>query len=186
MVNDIFSQFPQLETQNLILREIQLSDAENVFRIFADPDVTKYQDVENLTSLNQIKFLIERRAERFKNRQSIRWGIALKETNIIIGSCGYTQKQLNSAEVGYELAKPYWRKGIMTEALIAIINFGFQNMDLNRIEALVMLDNIASINLLKKMGFIEEGLLREYGFWKGGFHDLKIFSLLKSDYSGST
>lgn len=181
-VNADFKDFPQLETKNLILRETKLADAPAVFQIFADDEVTKYHDLDTATSLKQAHFLIERRAERFKNNQGIRWGIARKQDNIIIGSCGYSIRNRFQAEIGYELARAYWRKGIMTEALRAIINWGFHQLDFNRIEAMVMVENIASINLLGNLGFVEEGLLREYGFWKGQFHDLKVFSLLRKDY----
>jgi len=177
-----FNNFPQLITENLILRETKLADAPAIFQIFADDEVTKYHDLETATNLEQVQFLIERRAERFKNQQGIRWGIARKEDNVIIGSCGYGIKNSFQASIGYELAREYWRKGFMTEALKAIIQWGFYQLDLNRIEAFVMLENIASIKLLENLDFVEEGFLREYGFWKGQFHDLKIFSLLKRDY----
>ncbi len=179
----IFKEFPQIETNNLVLREMELSDAEAIFQIYADNDVTKYIDLETATDLAQAKFLVNRRVELFRSGQRIRWEIARKDDNIIIGSCGFTQwdKNFYRAEIGYELAKKHWRKGIMTEALEAVIYFGFQRMELNRIEALVMLENIASMTLLEKLGFQEEGILREYGYWKGKFHDLKMFSILKRD-----
>ena len=179
----IFKEFPQIETNNLVLREMELSDAEAIFKIYADNDVTKYIDLETATDLAQAKFLVNRRVELFRSGQRIRWGIARKDDNIIIGSCGFTQWNKNShrAEIGYELAKKHWRKGIMTEALETVIYFGFQRMELNRIEALVMLENIASMTLLEKLGFQEEGIFREYGYWKGKFHDLKMFSILKRD-----
>lgn len=182
-LDKVFSKFPQLETENLILREMKLSDAEALFQIFADDRVTQYHDLDTATHVDQAKFLINRRAELFKSGQRIRWGITKKDDDIVIGSCGYTQWIKNSyrAEIGYELAKAHWRKGIMTEALGAIIHFGFQNMGLNRIEALVMEKNIASIRLLEKLGFQAEGTLRDYGYWKGRFHDLKMFSRLKRD-----
>ncbi|MDF5706189.1 MAG: GNAT family protein [Nostoc sp. S4] len=182
-LSTVFNNFPQLTTENLILRETKLADVPAIFQIFADDEVTKYHDLETATSLEQVQFIIERRAERFKNQQGIRWGIAKKEDNIIIGSCGYSIKNRFQAEIGYELARGYWRKGLMTEALRTIIHWGFHQLNLNRIEAFVMLENTASIKLLGNLRFVEEGILREYGFWKGQFHDLKIFSLLKSDYS---
>ncbi|OUL22209.1 GNAT family N-acetyltransferase [Nostoc sp. RF31YmG] len=182
-INAAFQNFPQLITENLILRETTINDAPEVFQIFADDEVTKYHDVETAISVKQAQFLIQRRAERFKNQEAIRWGIARKEDNAIVGSCGYSIRNRFQAEIGYELAREHWRKGFMTEALSAIIQWGFDQLDLNRIEALVMLDNTASMQLLKKLQFVEEGVLREYGFWKGRFHDLKIFSLLKKDYS---
>lgn len=175
-------EFPQLETKNLILRATNLSDAEAIFQVFANEDVTKYHDLEPPTSIEQVKGLIHRRSERFQSKQGIRWGIARKNDNVIIGSCGYRYKSPFLGEIGYELAKAHWRQGIMTEALGAVIEFGFQAIALNRIEAMVMLENTASVKLLQKLGFLEEGILREYGYWKGQFHDLRIFSLLKKDY----
>ncbi len=181
-INAVFKNFPQLETKNLILRETKITDALDVFQVFADDEVTEYHDLETFTCLEEVQSLIERRAERFKNQQGIRWGIARKEDNIIIGSCGYSIKNRFQVEIGYELARDHWRKGIMTEALKAIIKWGFHELNFKRIEAMVMVENTASIKLLGSLGFVEEGLLREYGFWKRQFHDLKVFSLLRRDY----
>ncbi|PAX51540.1 GNAT family N-acetyltransferase [Brunnivagina elsteri] len=183
----MLDKFPQLETKNLILREIKVSDTEAVFNFFSDQDVLKYYDAEPFTNIERARKLINNWNDRFLTRKGIRWGIAKKDENIIIGTCGYRfwGKPLFCAEIGYELTKAYWREGIMSEALAAIIEFAFENTELNRIEATVMLENIASMALLEKLGFIEEGVLREFGFWKDEFHNLKIFSLLKRDYKNS-
>ena len=179
--------FPRLEVENLILREIKLSDAEAIYRIFSDQQVLKYHDIEAFKTIEQAKFLIYSLSESFREQEVIRWGIAKKEDNIIIGTCGYSgwNKNRLRAEIGYELSQAYWRQGIMKKALSAVIGYGFEKMQLNRIEATVMLPNIASMGLLRKLGFQEEGILRERGFWKGNFHDLKMFSLLKKDYISS-
>ncbi|MBE9179408.1 GNAT family N-acetyltransferase [Oculatella sp. LEGE 06141] len=182
MIDTVTSEFPLLETEHLILREVNVSDAKAVFQVFSDREVTQYHDLEPPTQVEQVKGLINRWSIRFNSKQGIRWGIAQKTNNVIIGSCGLTYKGSFLAEVGYELAKPYWRQGIMTEALSAVLEFGFQTDDLNRIQAMVMLNNMASVSLLKKLGFLEEGILREYGYWKGTSHDLRILSLLKRDY----
>ncbi|MCJ8282257.1 MAG: GNAT family N-acetyltransferase [Rivularia sp. ALOHA_DT_140] len=181
----MLSQFPELETQNLILRQVNQSDIKSIFNHFSDKEVLRYHDLEAFNNIEQAKNIIVSFYEKFQNNQMIRWGIARKEDNIIIGTCGYHNWLQKSfiAEIGYELSKAYWRQGIMTEALTAMIKFGFEKMDLNRIEATVMLDNIASMTLLEKLGFTQEGILREYGFWKGEFHDLKMFSLLKKEAS---
>ena len=179
--------FPQLESENLILREIKLSDAEAIYRIFSDPQVLKYHDLEPFKSIEEAKYLIYSLSESFREKEAIRWGIARKEDNIIIGTCGYSgwnQSRLR-AEIGYELSQAYWRQGIMTKALSAVIGYGFEKMQLNRIEATVMLPNIASTELLGKLGFQEEGILKERGFWKGDFHDLKMLALLKKNYISS-
>lgn len=179
----MFDTFPVLETQNLILRQIKSSDAEAIFAFFSDPEVLLYHDAEPFRNVERAIRLINTWNDRFLSRQGIRWGIAKKNENIIIGTCGYRLwgKPMFCAELGYELSKPEWRQGIMTEALIGIIKFGFEHMELNRIEATVMLENTASMNLLSKLGFTEEGILRDFGYWKFEFHDLKLFSLLKRD-----
>jgi [ribosomal protein S5]-alanine N-acetyltransferase len=179
----IFDDFPQLETENLRLRQMTFSDTKAIFDFFSNAEVLKYHDVEAFTSFEQAERLINRWNRRFYNEQGIRWGIAKKDDDIIIGSCGYSQwnKKPSQAEIGYELSKVHWRKGIMTEALRAAIKFGFESLKFHRIEATVMLENAASMKLLQKLGFVEEGILQDYGFWKCQFHDLKLFSLLKKD-----
>lgn len=178
-------EFPQLETQNLILTAAIGADASALFQVFADEAVIKYHDLEPPTQLEQIQGLISRWTERFSNNQGICWGIAKKTDNILIGSCRYRYRSPFLVELGYELAKAHWRQGIMTEALKAVIQFGFETEELNRIEAMVMMDNIASVEMLKKLGFLEEGILREYGYWKGQFHALRLLSLLKREYRQS-
>lgn len=81
--------------------------------------------------------------------------------------------------MGYELASTYWGQGIMTEALQAILQFGFEEIDLRFVAAEVMLDNIASGKLLEKLGFQSQGVLKQHGFWKGQHHDLEQFALTK-------
>jgi len=175
-------EFPKLESENLILRAASEIDVPNLFQVFADDEVMQYHDLEPPTQLKQVQGLIDRWSDRFTSSQGIRWGIARKIDNLLIGSCGYRYKSPFLAELGYELARPHWRQGIMTEALKAAIQYGFETKNLNRIEAMVMRGNIASTELLRKLGFVEEGILREYGYWKGQFHDLTVLSLLKREY----
>ncbi|MBW4451759.1 MAG: GNAT family N-acetyltransferase [Nostoc indistinguendum CM1-VF10] len=181
MSNDFsLSSFPELETERLLLRETTLQDAKAIFAIFSDPAVTQFHDLDTFTSIEEAIAVIGRRAKRFEQREGIRWGIARKQDNVLIGSCGFTwNPQENSAEVGYELASTFWRQGIMTEAVHTILQFGFNKMDLRFIVAQVMLNNIASKNLLEKLGFHSQGVLEQHGFFKGQFHDLEQFVLNK-------
>ncbi|MEH2085036.1 MAG: GNAT family protein [Nostoc sp.] len=173
--------FPQLETKRLLLRETTLQDAEAIFALFSDPSVTQFHDLDTFTSIKQAITVIGRRAKRFEQGEGIRWGITRKQDNVLIGSCGFTwNPQEHSAEVGYELASTFWRQGIMTEAVSTILQFGFQKMGLRFVVAQVMLDNIASKKLLEKLGFHSQGVLKQYGFFKGQYHDLEQF-LLKSE-----
>jgi ribosomal-protein-alanine N-acetyltransferase len=161
---------------------MQLTDSNAIFRIFADDEVTVYYDDPNFTDVSQASDQIEAWENGFRNKRCIRWGIARKDDLIIIGSCGYYGFHTwhRRASIGYELARPFWRQGIMLEALSAIIAFGFQEMGLNRIEAVVMPENSSSIKLLEKLGFRNEGLLKEYENWGDkGFTDLCMFSFLR-------
>ncbi|MCB0183617.1 MAG: GNAT family N-acetyltransferase, partial [Caldilineaceae bacterium] len=96
--------------------------------------------------------------------------------------CGYVLLHRHRGEIGYDLRQREWGKGIMAEALDAIIDFGFRDMGLQRVEALVMPENVASARLLRKLGFTEEGTLRDYDRFKGAFHDMRCFSILKQEY----
>lgn len=173
--------FPRLETDRLILRAAKLADAEALYRVYADADVTRFLDMEAIASIEQARRIILHRSDRFRSGQAIRWGIALRSSNQLIGSCGFSLRPGFRAEIGYELAADYWRKGIMSETLTAVIAYGWRSTNLNRFEAFTMIGNTASAQLLLKLGFQEEGILRDYGFWKGSFHDLRSFSLLRGD-----
>jgi [ribosomal protein S5]-alanine N-acetyltransferase len=178
--------FPRLETQRLKLRQMVATDADAVFRIFADEAVTRYYDLETFTHAEQAHQLIARQTERFEQEIGIRWGITQKGHDVVIGTCGYMfHRPSLRAELGYDLARPYWRQGIMTEALKAIVDYGFERLDLHRLQALVLPGNIASERLLHKLGFQEEGVLRSYAYFKGAFHDLRCFSRLKQEAAKS-
>jgi ribosomal-protein-alanine N-acetyltransferase len=181
----VFQAFPYLETERLVLRRLRLSDAESLFAILADEELTRFYDDETFTEISQAREQIEAWASGFDEWRSIRWGVARKETDTVIGTCGYYgfHRWHGRGSLGFELARPYWRQGIMTEALEAIIEFGFREVGLNRIQAVVMPGNEGSEKLLEKLGFRSEGVLREYENWGGkGYVDLSMFSLLRHEY----
>lgn len=181
-IDILFQTFPLLETPRLFLRRMQASDAEALFQVLSDDEVTQYYDDATFTDISQAREQIEAWENGYIHRRGIRWGIARKDDNLMIGSCGFygIHPWHLRASIGYELARYSWRQGIMTEALSAIIALGFGDLGLNRIDAVVLPKNTASIRLLEKLGFLNEGLLREYENWGGkGFADLCMFSLLR-------
>jgi len=182
-----FQGFPQLETRNLILRRMHAADSSAIFDILSDFKVTDFYDDDAFTDIAQASDQIEAWENGYKNRVCIRWGICQKYEGTIIGSCGYYGIHTWNlrASFGYELASEYWRQGIMTEALRAMIDYGFDEMGLNRIDAVVMPGNIASIKMLERLGFRNEGRLEEYEKWGGkGFVDLFMFAMLRKDWGG--
>lgn len=175
--------FPALVTANLRLRELRRTDARDVLRIFSDAEVTRYYDLDMMTGLEQAESYIDRQAIRFQKGEVVRWAITQQANDVVIGTAGYVLYTQNAqGGLGYELARPYWRRGIMSEALGIVIRFGFRTLNLNRIQALVMPENVASAGLLAKLGFSDEGTLRQFAFFKGQYQDLRCFSLLREEY----
>ena len=180
----VFRAFPNLETERLVLRRPRPSDAEALFTILSDEEVTKFYDDDAFTDLSQASEQIEAWNTGFGERRTIRWGIVRRGSDTIIGTCGYYGFHWwhRRGSIGYELARLYWRQGIMTEALDAILGFGFREYGLNRIQALVMPGNEGSERLLEKLGFRMEGALRQYENWGAkGYVDLSVFSLLRHE-----
>lgn len=185
-----FETFPILETPRLILREIVRADASSILRIRGDAEVTRYNTGAPYQNLDDAIALIDDMALLYRQKRELRWGITLKGvdglTHGVIGMCGYNYwvQADHRASIGYDLARAFWRDGIMTEALRAVLGFGFAQMSLNRIEADVAVENTASIKLLRKLGFRKEGLQREQFFEDGLYHDLLLFGLLRREYAG--
>lgn len=181
----VFQAFPHLETERFVLRRLHLSDVESLFAILADEEVTRFYDDEAFREISQAREQIEAWARGYDASRSIRWGIARREDDIVVGTCGYYgfHERHRRGSLGFELARSYWRQGIMTEALGTIIGFGFREVGLNRIQAVVMPGNEGSEKLLEKLGFRREGVLREYENWGiKGYVDLLMFSLLRWEY----
>jgi ribosomal-protein-alanine N-acetyltransferase len=178
-----FRVFPRLETRRLVLRQLLPTDAEAIFRVRGDPEVTRYNGGAPLQSVAQAATLIDEIARDFDDRRSIRWGIALPGDEEVIGMVGYNYwvRQDNRASIGYDLARAYWGQGIMPEAVRAILHFGFEHMALNRIEADTDVANVASQRVLEKVGFRRDGVQREQVFERGGYYDLVLFSILRRD-----
>lgn len=182
-------QFPLLETDRLLLRELRLLDNDALFQIFNDPEVTRYYNVVPFGSKEDSLTLLERRMSRFVKGRGIHWGITLKEdVNWIIGCCGFNAwfPQRRLGEIGYELGQANWNQGYMTEALEAIIAYGFQDRRLHTIEAWVMPGNHASVRVLRKLNFQSKGVKEGKGYWNGRFHDLEHFVRSHSDLKGRT
>ena len=183
---DIYAQFPRLETPHLLLRDLQPQDAPAIFRIFSDPQVTRYYDLDTFTSLEQARELIDRFRQRFTNRIGLRWAIAHRaEPDSLLGTCGFNAwfQSSHRAIIGYDLIRWHWRRGITSEAPTAILHFGFDQMALNRVEALIFGENVPSQHLLEKLRFQREGLLREYEHLQGRFVDMAIYSLLHHEFA---
>lgn len=182
-----FENFPILNTARLHLRQIQPSDAEALFSYFSKDEVTEFFDLPTFQDIAEAQELVKTWQDRYDRKDTIRWAICLKENpDELIGTCGFHNfsNEHFRAEIGYELHPRFWQKGMMTEVITCILDYGFSELKLNRIEAFIDPANIASRKLLEKVGLSSEGVLRDYFFEKGRFVDAEMFALLKKDYSG--
>ena len=177
-----FDRFPRLDTERLRLRQLRVGDADALLRIFGDDAVTAYYDLPTMTERVQVLEIINRTEQRFRRRESIRWGITRPEEDVVLGTLALSFETGYRGSVGYELARAHWRQGIMSEALTAVLAFAFEQAGLHRVQALVMPGNVASAGLLRKLGFKNEGLLRDYLYFKGAYQDLHCFSLLRDEF----
>jgi len=153
-IEDVFSNFPTLETDRLILRKLRLSDAEDLFEYASDPEVAKYVTWEPHKSIEDSINFIKFTHEHYEKKEGIVWGIVYKENNKVIGTCDILLLAPRHflAEIAYAWSRPYWGKGIMTEAVREAIKFGFEKMNLNRIQARCFPENIGSYRVMEKVG----------------------------------
>jgi [ribosomal protein S5]-alanine N-acetyltransferase len=180
----ITDKFPVIETERLVLRQVTKNDAEDLLKYLSDQTVMKYYGLEPFKSIDDAVEEILWYQSILEESTGIRWGITLKGQERVIGSCGFLNlaAQHYRSEIGFELSKDYWGQGIASEALEVVIKFGFEHLNLQRIQALIEPPNISSQKLVERKGFIKEGLLRNYEFTCGKFDDLYIYSLLKQDF----
>lgn len=179
------SPFPILETTRLVLRQLTVDDSENWFKNLSDDGVAVLIGMEPLENVEDSKSIIISFIDRYEKKNGMAWAIILKEDESFIGTCSYEKIDSHnlSGEIGYDLLKKYWGHGFMAEALSAIIDYGFESLRLNRIEAHTTAINLASRNLLRRLGFFEEGIFRESSFFRGEFRDDCQYSLLRREWN---
>lgn len=179
----LFRDLPKLYTERLILRKIDKSDINELHICLSNDYISKYMLIDFDKSINSTKKMLDMILNGYKNDKPTPWGITLKEDGKLIGMCGFSScnEVNNNAEVGYILNRDYWNKGIITEALCKVIDFGFNNMNLNKIEAKCISSNIASEKVMVKNGMSLDGILRSDRLHNGMYKDLKLYSILKQD-----
>ena len=176
--------FPELETERLHLVEIGRQHSESLFDILSRDEVTRYGGIETLLRLEESYQIINSFRSSYINERGIQWGVVLKDTGKFIGTVGLNQlnKSNKRAELGYEVHPDYRRKYFTCEAVREVLRYSFQELELHRIAALAFPNNFASTNLLKKVGFLEEGKLRDFIYLNNQSQDVLIFSLLKAEF----
>ena len=175
---------PPIETKRLLLRALEPEDIEDYFALYSNVKVTAGHGMAPWKDPEQALHLMDWYAQAAIDNRGCRWAITERGPNRLIGSLGYhaIEEEHYRGEIGYDLLPEYWGRGIGSEAVVAVVRFGFEEIGFHRIEAIVDPDNQASAGLLRKVGFTEEGYLRERYFDNGRFVDDWMFSILRPEF----
>ncbi len=173
-----------MRTKRLLLRPTQTADAAALFAIFSDPRVARYLSRPAWANIDLAHARIARDIEAMRTGNYLCLGIVRSDTGQLIGECSLFNwvMQCRRAELGYSMAMDAWGNGFMHEALVALLSFGFTELQLNRVEADIDPRNAASAASLARLGFVNEGHLRQRWIVDGEVSDSDLFGLLADDW----
>lgn len=184
-MHKVFGNLPTFETERLKIRLFKEQDVDDLYEYCSDEDVTRYLPFETYTNRQQAVDRINYCLEGYKKIEApILWAIEYTQDKKLVGGIDFVKwDEANKvAEIGYVLNPKYWNRGIMTEALRTILKFGFEKMELNRIEICCDERNVASARVMEKNSLKYEGMFRQKRFQKGEFVNIKYYSILKEEY----
>jgi ribosomal-protein-alanine N-acetyltransferase len=174
---------PVLETERVILRKITLNDVADIYRYCSDKEISKYTTWFSHSTIEDTQGFVDHVIKLYEEGNLAPWGIEDIETQAIIGTVGfvYWNNKQSRAELAYALSREYWNKGIMSEIVRKIMQYGFEVMKIVRIEARCHLLNTGSSRVMEKCGMELEGILRKQILVKGKFEDLKLYSIINEE-----
>ena len=161
-----------------------IADALNVQFIRSDEKVMNYMDSERHLTVQFSENFISENLKTYEQRNGIFWALTEKSSGKFIGDFAFWKidKKNSRTEIGYSLSPEFWGQGYMKEAMIRILNFGFNDLKLHSIEANINPNNENSRRLLIKLGFKQEAYFRENYYYNGTYLDSEIYSLLQANF----
>jgi ribosomal-protein-alanine N-acetyltransferase len=173
-----------IETARLRLRNLRLDDAADQHAYARDPEVALPGMWDPIPTIEGNRLDLIETLVRQASGESMEWGIEHVADGRLIGRCGFARFRAAhmNGELGYALARPYWRHGYMNEAVTAVLAYGFERLGLHRVEAICLADNTASWRLLERTGFQLEGTARQGFLQDGIYKDLRRYALLKDEW----
>lgn len=182
-----WERLPTINTPRLSLRWISEDDVDAFYAIYSNPEVMRYWSTPPVPNRDAASKLISEIHEGFKRRELLKWGIALRTDNTLIGSVTLFHPEFTHrrAEIGYALGRTHWGNGYMQETLKAVLVYAFEVLGFHRIEADVDPRNAASIRTLERLGFQREGYLRERWQVNGEIQDAFFYGLLRPDWDAA-
>ncbi len=183
-VNRIFTHIPTIETERLLLRQILPEDADDMYEYSSDHDVTRYLLWDVHSDYYHTKDYIHYLQERYALGDFYDWAVIHKESGKMIGTCGFTNLDIPNfcAEIGYVLNPRYRGNGYAPEAASRVIRFAFEELSMERVSAICMKENTASLRVMQKCGMTQEGVLRHAVYAKGRHRSVVVCSILKSEF----
>jgi ribosomal-protein-alanine N-acetyltransferase len=176
-----FRPFPLLRTPRLLLRQLVVGDAPALFGVFSDPETMKHWSTPPHENVAETQAMLRGSAEGVGAGEFIEWGVTLEgDEEHVVGKIGHHrwQRMHQRSEVGYILRRDLWGRGLTSEALRAVLEFGWSRMHLHSVEAQLDPRNRRSVRVLEHVGFVKEGHLRENFVVAGRYCDTAIYSLL--------
>lgn len=179
-----FFPFPVLKTNRLVLRQITPSDVDCVFKLRSNPETMKFVPRTIATTTEEAFNHIKAITKKIDNNEGINWAITLCNSPEMIGIIGHylIQKENYRSEIGYMLLPEFSNQGIITEAIELVLDYGFSQLQLHSVEAIIDPKNAASEKVLIKNGFVKEAHFVENGFFEGVFIDSVVYSILKRNF----
>jgi [ribosomal protein S5]-alanine N-acetyltransferase len=180
----IYANIPILETERLILRRLTIDDKEDLYEYASEPMVSRFVPWEAHKSLEDSEEFLTYITNAYAQCKKLSWAIELKDEQKMIGTIDFVNwvPKHYKAEITYVLSPKYWGLGYTMEAAKEILRYGFDTMQLNRVEAPIMIENKQSQRVLEKLGLKFEGTARETFLLNGEFLDLAMYSILKKEY----
>jgi len=184
MLSFNFSPFPNLETSRLLLRRVTAADAPQIFALSSNPETMKFIPRPLVTNIDEALEHFKMIDDKINSNEGINWAITLKGNPQLIGIIGHyrLQPENHRTEIGYMILPEYNGQGITTEAIDAVLEYGFEVMQLHSVEAVIDPENYASEKVLIKNGFVKEAHILENELYEGKFWDTVIYSLLKRNF----
>lgn len=179
-----FHPFKNLETERLLLRRVAASDIKEIRELRGNPETMKFIPRPLVTTDEEALEHFKMIDEKIENNTGINWAITLKGNPKLIGIIGHyrIQPENHRCEIGYMILPQYNGQGIVTEAIKAVLEYGFDDLKMHSIEAVIDPENFASERVLIKNGFVKEAHILENELWDGKFWDTVIYSLLKRNF----
>lgn len=178
----------EIETNRLILRRFQYTDDESMLKYWvSDPDVQLLYSEPIYTTKEHVKVLLSKYINSYEKEDYYRWAIVLKETGECIGQVAYflVDSKNHFAEIEYCIGTKFQKKGLATEAAKAVIIYGFENINLHKVQICHKAMNIASRKVIEKCGLIYEGTLRDFFYMEGEYFNRLYYSILKNEFKTS-